>query len=313
MNYTLHQLLILARVAEFQSITKAAEALHLSQPAVSVQLKKLQDQFQVPLFHIRSKKVFLTDFGDELVKTTLELADRLDALNFRAKGASGQLSGRLSISIVSTGKYIMPYFLESFLAANPEVELRMDVTNKAGVIRSLDQSEAELALVSALPRQLKIAEFPLLQNHLFWVAGPHFDLQNSRHTTASMKKEPLIFRETGSATRMVMEQVCDRKKVGGAKELELTTNEAVKQAVMAGLGCSVMPLIGLKNELALGHLQLVPVKGLPVVSSWRLIWLSTRPISPVASAYIEHLKTNKNRVYEQHFAWTEAYLQIAAR
>lgn len=308
MNYSLHQLLILARVAEFQSITKAAEALHLSQPAVSIQLKKLQEQFQVPLFHIRSKKVYMTDFGHELVKTALEMADRLEALNFRAKGASGQLSGRLSLSIVSTGKYIMPYFLERFLAANPGVELRMDVTNKAGVIRSLDQSEAELALVSALPRQLKIAEFPLLQNHLFWVAGPHFDTKNTRHTTASLKNEPLIFRETGSATRAVMEQVCDRKKVGGAKELELTSNEAVKQAVMAGLGCSVMPLIGLKNELNLGDLQLVPVKGLPVVTEWRLIWLSTRPLSPVASAYLEHLKSHKTRVFEEHFAWTKAYL-----
>ncbi|MDP2188310.1 MAG: LysR family transcriptional regulator [Sphingobacteriaceae bacterium] len=308
MNYTLHQLLILAKVAECQSITRAAEALHLSQPAVSVQLKNLQEQFKIPLFHIRAKRVFMTDFGNELVQTTLEIAAQLESFNYRAKGASGKLSGKLSISIVSTGKYIMPYFLQSFLAQNPEVELRMDVTNKAGVISALDHSDAELALVSALPRQLKIAELPLLQNHLFWVVGPQFQIEKASYSPEILKTMPLIFREAGSATRAVMEQVCDRKKVGGTKELVLTTNEAIKQAIMAGLGCSVMPLIGLKHELASGDLQLLPVKGLPVVTQWRLIWLSTRPLSPVAAAYLAHLQNNREQVYEEHFAWTSAYL-----
>ncbi len=308
MDYTLHQLLILAKVAECQSITRAAEALHLSQPAVSVQLKNLQEQFKIPLFHIRSKRVFMTDFGNELVQTTLHIANQLESFNFRAKGASGKLSGKLSISIVSTGKYIMPYFLQAFLAQNPEVELRMDVTNKAGVINALDQSEAELALVSALPRQLKVLELPLLQNHLFWVVGPQLKIDKHRDAAQTLKELPLIFRESGSATRSVMEQVCDRKKVGGTKELVLTSNEAIKQAIMAGLGCSVMPLIGLKYELASGDLKLLPVKGMPMITQWRLIWLSTRPLSPVAKAYLAHLQNNRQEVYAQHFSWTAAYL-----
>jgi len=308
MNYTLHQLLILARVAEYQSITKAAEALHLSQPAVSVQLKKLQEQFQVPLFHIRSKKVFVTDFGASLVQTALEMADKLEALHYQSRGAAGALSGRLSLSIVSTGKYIMPYFLESFLAQNPEVELRMDVTNKAGVVRALDNSEAELALVSTLPRMLKIAELPLLQNHLFWISGRQFECQKKEYRVEELTDQPLIFRETGSATRLAMEQVCGRKKLGSGKELELTSNEAIKQAIVAGLGSSVMPLIGLKNELAQADVQIIPVKGLPVVTQWRLIWLSTRSLSPVANAYLTHLKMHKDQVLERHFGWTASYL-----
>lgn len=308
MHYTLHQLLVLARVAEYQSITKAAEALHLSQPAVSIQLKKLQEQFQVPLFHIRSKKVFVTDFGAVLVQTALEMANKLEALHYQSKGAAGALSGRLSLSIVSTGKYIMPYFLESFLAQNPGVELRMDVTNKAGVVRALDNSEAELALVSTLPRMLKISELPLLQNHLFWISGRQFECQKKEYRVEELTNQPLIFRETGSATRLAMEQVCGRKNVGGAKELELTSNEAIKQAIVAGLGSSVMPLIGLKNELAHGDVQIVPVKGLPVVTQWRLIWLSTRSLSPVANAYLTHLQKHKDQVLERHFGWTAAYL-----
>jgi DNA-binding transcriptional LysR family regulator len=298
MNYTIHQLLILSKVAECQSITRAAEALHLSQPAVSVQLKNLQEQFKIPLWHIRSKKVFMTDFGNELVQTALEITNQLETLNYRAKGASGKLSGKLSISIVSTGKYIMPYFLQAFLDQNPEVELRMDVTNKAGVIRALDQSEVELALVSALPRQLKVSELPLLQNHLFWVVGSQVEIEKGHDPSQSLKNLPLIFRESGSATRAVMEQVCDRKKIGGTKELVLTTNEAIKQAIIAGL----------KNELASGDLQLLPVKGMPLVTQWRLIWLNTRPLSPVAKAYLAHLQNNREYVYAHHFAWTEAYL-----
>lgn len=307
MNFTIHQLILLTRVAEYQSITKAAEALHLTQPAVSIQLKKLQEQFPVPLFHIRSKRLFMTDFGAELVQSSLEVIRKLEELHYRAKGSSGSLSGKLKLSIVSTGKYIMPYFLESFLTQHPEVELRMDVTNKAGVIQALEHSDAEMALVSALPRQLKIAELPLLHNHLYLVAGKTTPVETRQHTLEDLKGMSLIFRETGSATRMAMEQVFERKKVGGQKELELTTNEAIKQAIIAGLGCSVMPLIGLKNELQNGDVQIIPVNGLPLVTQWRLIWLSTRTLSPVAKAYTMHVTKEREAIYKAHFSWTEQY------
>jgi DNA-binding transcriptional LysR family regulator len=181
----------------------------------------------------------------------------------------------------------------------------MDVTNKAGVIQALEHNEAELALVSALPRQLKIMELPLLQNHLYMIGGRSMQPATLAHAPEAWKGIPLIFRETGSATRMAMEQVFERKKAGGTKELELTSNEAVKQAVIAGLGCSVMPLIGLKNELRSGDVHIIPVKGLPIVTQWRLIWLSTRSLSPVAKSYIAHVTSERESIYTTHFAWTE--------
>ena len=134
MNYTLHQLQIFLKIAQIQSITKASEELHLTQPAVSIQLKNFQDQFPIPLTEVVGRKLFITDFGKEIALAAEKILNEVYAINYKTLAYQGALSGRLKISVVSTGKYVMPYFLSDFMRDNAGVDLIMDVTNKLQII-----------------------------------------------------------------------------------------------------------------------------------------------------------------------------------
>jgi len=305
MNYTLHQLHIFLSIAEFQSITKASEALHLTQPAVSIQLKNFQDQFPIPLTEVVGRQLYVTDFGMEIANAAEKILNEVQAINYKTLAFKGQLSGRLKISIVSTGKYVMPYFLSDFLKQNDGVDLIMDVTNKARVVESLEMNEVDFALVSVLPKKLKVDKVELMQNKLFFVASSGIKLKKGLSRKELFEELPLIYREPGSATRNAMETFISKNKFSVRKKMELTSNEAVKQAVISGLGCSIMPLIGIRNELKNNDLQVVPVKGLPINTAWNLIWLQSKKLSPAATAYLDFLNSEKDRVIAQRFAWVD--------
>jgi DNA-binding transcriptional LysR family regulator len=176
MNYTLNQLRIFVKVVQLQSVTKASEELHLTQPAVSIQLKNFQDQFEIPLTEIVGRKIFVTDFGKEIAVAAIEILEQVNTISHKTLAYKGQLFGKIKISIVSTGKYVMPYFLASFLKANPGVELDMDVTNKNKVVKSLQNNEVDFALVSILPENIKVEKIDLMQNKLFFVGNNEFIL-----------------------------------------------------------------------------------------------------------------------------------------
>lgn len=305
MNYTLNQLQIFLKIVQTQSVTKASEELHLTQPAVSIQLKNFQDQFEIPLTEVVGRKIYITDFGKEIAIAAENIINQVYALNFKTVAFKGQLTGRLKISIVSTGKYVMPYFLADYIKNNASIELLMDVTNKSKVIESLENNEIDFALVSILPQNLNIEKLNLLQNKLFLVGKSKI---NKKVKTKEIFDElPLIFREKGSGTRHTMEQFIERNKISGIKKMELTSNEAVKQALLAGLGYSIMPLIGIKNELQNNELQIIPVKGLPIKTTWSLIWLKGKKHSPVSLSFLEHLKEEKLNIVDKHFDWYENY------
>ena len=147
MNYTLHQLQVYLKITETQSITKAAEELHLSQPAVSIQLKNFQDQFDIPLTEIIGRRLYVTDFGKEVAESCKRILNEVHLLNYEMAKYKGNLTGRLRFSVVSTGKYVIPYFLGDFLQLHPSLELQMDVTNKSQVIESLLDNKVDFALV----------------------------------------------------------------------------------------------------------------------------------------------------------------------
>lgn len=307
MNYTLNQLHIFLKVVETQSVTKAAEELHLTQPAVSIQLKNFQDQFEIPLTEVVGRKIYITDFGREIAQATEKIIDQVYAINYKTSTYKGQLSGRLKISVVSTGKYVMPLFLSDFMKQNPSVELHMDVTNKSKVIESLENNEVDFALVSILPKNLKIHKLDLLQNKLFLVGNTENKIKKGPNSKLIFKELPLIFREKGSGTRQTMENFIERNGLSVLKKMELTSNEAVKQAVLAGLGYSIMPLIGIKNELQNGDLQIIPIKGLPIRTEWSLIWLKEKSQSPVFLSFLNHLKNEKDSIVHDKFRWYEQY------
>ncbi len=307
MNYTLNQLQIFLKVCQTQSVTKASEELHLTQPAVSIQLKNFQDQFEIPLTEVIGRKIYITDFGKEIALAAENIINQVYAINYKTQAFKGHLVGRLKISIVSTGKYIMPYFLSDFIKKHPSIELIMDVTNKSKVIKSLENNEVDFSLVSILPERLNVEKLDLLQNRLYLVGNRSKSFKKSSTVQEAFTDLPLIFRERGSGTRQTMEQFIERNKIVVLKKMELTSNEAVKQAVLAGLGYSIMPLIGIKNELLTGELQIIPVKGLPIKTVWSLIWLKGKLHSPVASLLLDYIRKEKTKIIHDQFDWYERY------
>lgn len=307
MNYTLHQLQIFLKVSQIKSITKASEALHLTQPAVSIQLKNFQEQFSIPLTEVVGRKLYITDFGKEIALAAEKILNEVHAINFKTLAYQGALSGRLNISIVSTGKYVMPFFLSEFMKLNSGVELHVDVTNKLRVLESLALNEIDFALVSVLPKKLKIERVELMQNKLFLVTSSQLNFNHTKGNKNLFENFPLIYREQGSATRTAMEQFISANNFSVHKKIELTSNEAVKQAVISGLGCSIMPLIGIKNELKNNDLQIIPVNGLPIISRWNLIWLKSKKLSPAAAAYLEFINLKKEEITKEKFTWIYNY------
>jgi DNA-binding transcriptional LysR family regulator len=303
MNYTLHQLHVFLKITQNKSITKAAMELHLTQPAVSIQLKNFQDQFDVPLTEVIGRKLYVTDFGKEIAIAAEKILNEVHAINYKTMAFKGQLTGRLKISVVSTGKYVIPYFLSDFLKQNQGVELILDVTNKTRVLKNLERNEVDFSLVSVLPETLQIEKVELMPNSLFLVANSNQKTEKGIQEKNIIESLPIIYREQGSGTRYVMEKFIESNQLTVPKKMVLTGNEAVKQAVLAGLGCSIMPLIGIKNELNNGDLQIIPVKGLPIQSNWNLIWLKGKKFSPVADAYLKFIQKEKTRIIEQTFNW----------
>lgn len=307
MNYTLNQLRIFLKIVQTQSVTKAAEGLHLSQPAVSIQLKNFQAQFEIPLTEIVGRKIHITDFGREIALSAESILDQVYAINYKTLAYKGQLTGRLKISVVSTGKYVLPYFLADFIKAHPGIELLMDVTNKNEVVKSLQDNEVDFALVSILPTALNVEQLDLLKNKLYLVGNAKDELKRTRSTRALFEQLPLIFREKGSGTRQTMERFLEANELRVIRKLELTSNEAVKQALLAGLGYSIMPLIGIKNELQNKELIIIPVKGLPITTNWSLIWLKGKKHAPVSLSFLDYLKENRSRIVQEKFSWYEQY------
>ena len=305
MNYTLHQLQVFAKVVQTKSITRASEELYLSQPAVSIQLKNFQDQFEIPLTEVVGRQLYVTDFGKEIYTMAERIINEVYAINYKTLSYKGFLTGRLVISIVSTGKYVMPYFLAEFLKEHKGVDLVMDVTNKSKVINSLQNNEVDFALVSVLPEGIKVHKETLMENQLFVIGNKDEKIPKHVISKDELKDMPLIFREEGSGTRFVMENYFHKHKISVRKKMELTSNEAVKQAVIAGLGNSIMPLIGLRNSLGSGDLQIIPTAGFPIKSQWQLIWLQGKKLSPVAKAYIDYVHKNKTAILKDKFSWID--------
>ncbi len=300
MNYTLHQLRIYLKITETLSITKAAKALNLSQPALSIQLKNFQQQFDFPLIEIIQKKIHSTGLGKEIAKAAESIIHEVDNINYTSQNYKNKLAGHLKIAIVSTGKYIMPYFLNSFLKENEKIDLTMDVTNKSMVLKSLLENQIDFALVADMPENIKIGQFKLMENELLLVGNKELNLK--KPINKILETTSLIFRESGSDTKEVMEQFLKKHKIKLGKKLELTSNEAVKQAVIAGLGISIMPRIGIRNEIDTGLIKIIPFAGLPLKTTWRLIWLKEKKLSPIAATYLKYLELEQNEIVEKYFS-----------
>ncbi|MCE2682233.1 MAG: LysR family transcriptional regulator [Flavobacteriia bacterium] len=308
MNYTLNQLNIFLKVVQNESITKAAQELFLSQPAVSIQLKNFQDQFDIPLTQVVNRKLFVTDFGREVALTAEKILNEVNEMNFKTAIFKGKISGTLKVSVVSTGKYVIPYFLSDFLQKYPDIDLQLDVSNKSKITSDLINNTVDVSLLSTLPESLNVERISLMSNSLHLVSGrPMPNIKSIKNLPDDL---PFIFREEGSATRKAMEDYVQKNGLSVNKKLVLTSNEAVKQAVMANIGISIMPIIGIRNELKTGQLFSLPLEGLPILSEWNLVWIKGKRMFPAAQAFVDYLMAEKQSIIQNHFAWADEYSAV---
>lgn len=296
MNYTLNQLTVFEKVVEVKSITKAAELLFMTQPAVSIQLKNFQKNFNTPLYESKGRGIHITEFGQNIArvcKIILRETNELERLSFAYDNI---LRGKLKIASASTGKYVIPFFLSNFLSLHKNIELNLEVSNKSTVLDSLEKNEFDFAVISVLPKNKTLNQELLIENKLYLTGKTHQNYNN----------KPLIFRENGSATRAAMEEYYQHPD-NIEQKIVLQSNEAVKQAVMADLGISVLPLIGIKNELINDQIQIIQQKGLPIVTNWRLVWLKDKILSPVALEFLNFIRKNKSEIIKNNFDWYENF------
>lgn len=295
MNITVNQLRIFVKVAQENSVTRAAEKLFMTQPAVSIQLKKLEEQLGENLFELHGRQIMLTVYGEMILESASNIMNEIKEIENKTLAYQGVLSGKISISVVSTGKYIMPYYLEQFLSDHPGIQLTMDVTNREQVVEHLKKNDVDFALVSVLPDEMELEEVQLIDNELVLV-GSRNSKVGDQIDAKSLAELPLIYREEGSATRAAMEQFLKDKKIVPQKMMQLTSNEAVKQALLAGLGYSIMPVIGIKGELMRGSLKVLKMGGLPLMTKWRLVYLKHKRLSTTAVKYLQYLEKEKAKI-----------------
>jgi len=299
MNYTLSQLTVFNKVVESKSITIAAHDLFMTQPAVSSQLKNFQNNFNTQLYERKGRGIIITEFGHEIASACRKILNETNDLQRLTYAYDNVLQGKLKIASASTGKYVIPYFLTDFLSTHGNINLELNVSNKTDVLESLKNNDVDFAVISVVPDDLKLNEELLIDNILFLTGK----------TKRNYKDKPLIFRENGSATRSTMEHYyLESKKT--QKKIILQSNEAVKQAVMSDLGISILPLIGIKNELLNGQIEIIEYANLPFITKWRLVWLKDKVLSPVALEYLKYVRSHKQKIIERNFKWYLEFLKI---
>jgi len=310
MNYTLHQLRVFQVIAKKKSITRASEALHLTQPAVSIQLKKLQDQFELPLTQILGRQLYLTKFGEKILEICNDIIEKDQQIKHTTNQFKGLLTGDVTISVVSTGKYVLPYFLKDFMVKYPHVDVSIQVSNRQDVIKKTMLNQNDISLVSILPKDLKINHYELMPNHLMLVKSKKLTKElNNKSLREIFDGQTHVLREKGSATRKTMEAFLEKHNIKPLKTITLVSNEAVKQAVLANLGISIMPLIGLKNELTNGSLKIIKTKHLPIENHWNLIHLKEKHISIAAKTLLKMINESKSVIINNEFDWVSRYLK----
>lgn len=296
MHFTLHQLEILVKIIEKKSFTKASEELYMTQPAVSIQFKKFQEQFDIPLIEVINRKTHITDFGFEVGQAAKRILEEVEYIQSMSLAYKGLVTGRVKVMSVSTGKYVLPYMIGDFPQLFPGVEFQIDVTNKQIVSQALIDNTIDFGLVSVLPDSVALNYEDLMENNLFFVGASKFVSTKKQKSLTLLRELPIIYREPGSGTRIVMEEFLRSNELELPPKMELSSNEAVKQALLAGLGCSLMPEIGIQKELEFKKLFVLPIEGFPITTTWKLVWLKQKKLSPAAAAYLDYVKNHKDKL-----------------
>lgn len=299
-NVTLRQMRVFAAVARNLSFTRAARDLHLTQPAVSQQVKLLEEEVGLPLFEHIGRKVHLAPAGVELLRYTEQAMELLRQASESLAAMRGLKRGVLKLGAVSTAKYFAPSLLSAFTPAYPEVTIKFAVGNREEIVQQLADNEIDLVIMGRPPRELETVAEPFAKNPLVIIASPNHPLASRRRIKLSqLANELFLIRETGSGTRASMERVFSERGVPFRVSMEVSSNETIKQAVMADMGLSFISAHTVGLELAAGKLVILDVVGLPIVRDWFVIHLRDKILAPIPAAFRAFLLENGARIIQK--------------
>ena len=297
LRITPQQLRAFDATARWQSVTRAARELHVTQPTVSVQLKEIAEAIGEPLFLPVGRGIRLTQTGELLQQSTIELTECWQRFEARMAEMHGLVRGRLRIAAVTTAEYFVPDLLGPFAEAHPGVDIELAVENRDRVVEHLQRGNYDLAVMMLPPSHLPLQALPFLDNPLVVIAKPGHPMVGKRIKLASLSKARWLMREPGSGTRMVAEQHFEAQGFEAQVAMSLGSNEAIKHAVAAGLGIAVVSQLAVAGDLAglssglPGKLVALRVQGFPLKRQWSVVWRTDQAQSAAARVFVKYLQS----------------------
>ncbi|QOJ23714.1 MAG: LysR family transcriptional regulator [Gammaproteobacteria bacterium] len=290
LHLTLRQLKVFESVARNLSYSRAAEELHLTQPAVSMQIKQLEENISLPLFEHLGKRIYLTEAGRELYQYSRAISQQLADMEVALDELKGMERGKLNISVVTTANYFAPHLLAKFCQRYRGVTVSLNVSNREAVLKQLTDNVIDLAIMGQPPENLDIDDESFMENPLVVVAPPDHSLCKEHNIPVKrLANETFLVRESGSGTRSAMERFFAAHKIKINKGMETDTTEAIKQAVQAGMGLGIMSQHTAELELETGRLKILDVQGFPIIRYWHVVHRKNKRLSSVAKAFREFL------------------------
>jgi DNA-binding transcriptional LysR family regulator len=283
---TLRQFRVFEAVARNLSFSRAAEELHLSQPAVSMQVREIEKILGLPLTEQLGKKIHLTEAGREVLHASHSITALLNDLQSSLAQLRDLDSGRLDIAVTTTVSAVATGILARFRSAYPRIAIHLDVSNRESVLGQLAANRIDIAIMGQVPEGLDLEATRFMDNPLVVIAPPGHPLARKKKVSlASLASEPFLVREAGSGTRGAMERFFGTQGLALRTSMEMSSNEAIKQAVQAGLGLGILSLQTLEQELALKRLVVLNVEGFPIMRHWYTVHRAGKRLSPVAKAF----------------------------
>lgn len=290
LHLTLRQLQVFEKVSSHLNYSRAAEELYLSQPAVSMQIKQLEGHIGLPLFEQMGKKTFLTEAGRELHHYSRNIAQQLSEMEGVFNEMKGLNQGKLTLSVVNTANYFTPQLLAKFCQRHPHINVILQVANRDAVLKQLADNSTDLAIMGQTPGDADISAESFLDNPLVVIAATNHPLAKLKQVKfAQLASETFLSREIGSGTRSAMERVFAQHKIQPRISMEMETNEAIKQAVQAGMGLGILSLHSIELELETKRLAMLNVEHFPLLRHWFVAHRSNKRLSSAALAFREFL------------------------
>jgi LysR family transcriptional regulator, low CO2-responsive transcriptional regulator len=301
---TLHQLQILEAIAKHGSFTRAAEELDLTQPTISQQIKRLTSTIGMPLFEQLGKQVHLTAAGKEVLAASSTISERFAQLETVIDELKGLKQGRINLVASTTAKYFVPRLLGTFHRKHPDIELNLQITNQVGVLTRLAHNQDDLYFTGRPPKDLDIELRPILENPLVVVASSNHPLATEKNIPLKkLEHELFISREVGSGTRLVIEHFLAENRVSVKKIVELSSNEAIKQAIAGELGISVLSRHALALEDSDGLITILDVEGFPIQRHWYAIYPSGKQLSVAAKTFFDFAIAEGREIIDRYSAY----------